>query len=170
MTFCNPEKKLLENVVGIHVEVEFLPFYVNQPLFHDIDSFLVEKGFTLIDLNRALFRSANFDRKISSQRQVAWGHALYLKKLDQFNDQSDEAYLKLGVRLLAICLAFEHFDLALQIVKERRLASLLRGKHGDVARDVAAFAHEYTNNKLSRIKSRRHIRDAYAWVFRDWKK
>ena len=44
MVFQNATNKLADCVV-IHTEVEFLPMYVGQPLFSDVDQFLRQHGF-----------------------------------------------------------------------------------------------------------------------------
>lgn len=44
-------KKLLQTVLGMEVEVEFVPLYVDQPLFADVDIFLRKEGFSFFDFN-----------------------------------------------------------------------------------------------------------------------
>ena len=43
----------LSSLLAIEVEVEFVEFYKNQPLFFDINKYLTSKGFELIDLRTA---------------------------------------------------------------------------------------------------------------------
>jgi FkbM family methyltransferase len=44
-------KKLLKNVVGMEVEVEFIPLYIDQPLFADLDIFIRGEGFSFFNFN-----------------------------------------------------------------------------------------------------------------------
>lgn len=39
-----------QSVLGIQIEVEFSPIYIDQPLFSDIDAYLRSRGFYLFDL------------------------------------------------------------------------------------------------------------------------
>lgn len=43
--------KMLENILGLQVELEFVPLYLGQPLFTDINLYLKNKGFHLWDLD-----------------------------------------------------------------------------------------------------------------------
>lgn len=75
-------------VLVIRVEVEFLPIYRNQPLFHDVDAFLQRAGFELMDLLeehhwRRMTRESNlqFTRKAPpySRGQLVHADALYFR-------------------------------------------------------------------------------------------
>jgi len=50
----------VENVVGLEVEVEFEPKYIRQPLFSEIDNYVKENGFTLLDLKRYYWKKFFF--------------------------------------------------------------------------------------------------------------
>lgn len=75
-------KSLRKSVIGLSIEVEFLPIHKNQPVFSDVDSFLRPLGFKLFDL--AIYQNA---RKVLPVKnlgqthigQVLWGQALYLR-------------------------------------------------------------------------------------------
>jgi FkbM family methyltransferase len=47
----------LDSVIGIEIEVEFVPLYQNQPLFADVDVFLRAAGFELVDFIDLFTRS-----------------------------------------------------------------------------------------------------------------
>ena len=100
-----------DSLVGIHAEVWFQPFYRGQPLFADIDSHLRAKGFSLVAMNRTLLRRARFDESLYSRRTVTWAHCLYLREPDDLQERGPRL-----ARLLALAVAFDHFDLALDIV------------------------------------------------------
>jgi len=72
------EKEALEGAVGLFdslsaivLEVEFIPYYENQSLFSDIDSFLCSHDFGLYNL---------FDLHHEPDGQLAFADAVYLKK------------------------------------------------------------------------------------------
>jgi FkbM family methyltransferase len=100
-----------DSVVGIHTEASFQPFYRGQPLFADVDSHLRANGFSLVTMNRTLLRRAGFDESLYSRRTVTWAHCLYLREPEDLQERGPQL-----VRLLALAIAFHHFDLALDIV------------------------------------------------------
>lgn len=56
--------ELLHTVKAIHLEVEFYEEYIGQPLFQDVNDFLVEKGFSFVSFENksALFADANYTK------------------------------------------------------------------------------------------------------------
>lgn len=70
----------LAHTLGVQVEVEFSEMYVGQPLFADIDGFLRQRGFQLVDLSRYRVRRGTIDASVETRGQLLWGHALYLRR------------------------------------------------------------------------------------------
>ncbi|MBF2009310.1 MAG: FkbM family methyltransferase [Chlorogloeopsis fritschii C42_A2020_084] len=71
---------LKRSVLGVQVEVEFSPLYLNQPLFADVDIYLRKYGFTLFDLATA-YRPRARSPIVSTNHpgQLLWGDAYYLQ-------------------------------------------------------------------------------------------
>jgi FkbM family methyltransferase len=72
----------LDKVSVIETEVEMLPLYKGQPLFHDVSQFLYSRGFELVDIRHvpACRRfHARGDLPPSAYRLV-WGDAIYARK------------------------------------------------------------------------------------------
>ncbi len=152
---------LEKSIVGVYVEVEFQRFYKGQPLFNDVDSFLSSLGFTLFDLDRTLTRRTSRWNEHFSRRQVIWAHALYLKEpayLASTNSTSDTT-TDLG-RLLAVALAFQHFDVALQILQIDSFSEATKD-HAQLKRSVRSYVMESTNAITShaRVAATRHFKD-----------
>jgi FkbM family methyltransferase len=120
------ERLLRESMIGIYVEVEFQPLYLGQPLFAEVDAYLRSLGFALYDLNRALVRRAAHPADSYSRRQVLWAHALYLKEPETILALNDERILPAISQLLALALAFEHYDLAFELVTAEHSQQILR--------------------------------------------
>lgn len=109
------ESLLMDQTVGIHIEVEFQEFYKGQHLFSDVDSYLRSLGFSLFDVEKRFLRRARYNPKYYSRRQTVWGNALYLKEPTLIMERSGgDKYTKLK-QLLAIAMAFEFYDLSLEI-------------------------------------------------------
>jgi len=105
----------LKDVIGVEVEVDFLPTRRGQCLFPEIHVFLTSLGFELMDLRRYFWRrrgTANYGNTVKGQLAIA--DALYLRPPDGWVDaqeQWDFCHDK-SFRAAVICLAYGYFDLA----------------------------------------------------------
>jgi FkbM family methyltransferase len=92
----------LRRVLAVHVEVEFLPLYKNQPLFADIDVFLRAQGFafhTLIPSGRT-FKPVTVNNDATGWvRQIVWADAVYVPDFMKFTQLAPEALLTLAAIL-----------------------------------------------------------------------
>jgi FkbM family methyltransferase len=74
----------LESVSVIMTEVELIPLYTDQPLFHDVTEFLVLHGFELVDLQstpscRRFHARSNLP---PSAYRLVWGDAIFARRPD----------------------------------------------------------------------------------------
>ena len=83
----NGAEKLLEKVLCIEVEVEFLEVYRKQPLFSDVDKWLRSKGFVLFDIKKIYGRRSILPEGIESNGQLTWGDALYFRDINYLLSQ-----------------------------------------------------------------------------------
>lgn len=94
--------KILDDVLVIHTEVEFVPLYKQQPLFGDIDVYLRSKGFTLHQIAPVsrVFKPLIFNNDVNAGlSQILWGDAVYVRDFMSFDRLSGEALLKLAAIL-----------------------------------------------------------------------
>jgi FkbM family methyltransferase len=99
-------EKTLRETFGLEIEVEFLPLYIEQPLFGDITSFLSNKGFEFIDF----VNLCRWEREShSGYGQCVFGDALYLKSPELVLDQKLED--RRISSYLSILLLYKRFDL-----------------------------------------------------------
>lgn len=98
-------ERALEHVVGVEVEVEFVPTYEGQALFSDIDPFLRERGFELFDLSTVHLKR----RRAPGRGQAVWADALYLRPPETTTRTDALAEVAIAYRLwdLAACLGME---------------------------------------------------------------
>lgn len=141
-------QRLITSLLGVYLEVSFQPFYSGQPVFHDVDAYLVQQGFTLRALNRTMLRRAGYRATIYSKRDVTWAHCLYLREPAAIAGDGGAAQRPLA-RLLGLTVAFQYFDLAMEI------AAML-GRDGLGAADAQQLVREI--ERASEI-SHRHL----AW-------
>jgi FkbM family methyltransferase len=114
------------SVLAVEVEVEFVDLYAGQPLFPDVDRFMRERGFDLIDLrtHRAyragdgsdeylVRRFWNFDgARDHITAQLVAGDALYIRPLDSDVLADRDALL----RYLVVTAIYHCYELSLLAV------------------------------------------------------
>lgn len=72
----------IESINVIMTEVEFIPLYKGQALFHDVSAYLVSKGFELVDV-RWVPSCRRFHARPDlppSAYRLVWGDAIYARK------------------------------------------------------------------------------------------
>ena len=84
---------LLGNVLAVHVEVEFIPIYVSQPLFDDVFRSMVAAGFELFDFPR-LERCRYHGGRGRADRMV-WAEAVFIPSRARLDRLDAERTLRL---------------------------------------------------------------------------
>ena len=118
MVFQNAPQRLAQALV-VHTEVEFIPMYVGQPLFADIDVFLRGAGFmlhrfepiVLRDFAPLLFGADHY----AGHSQAVWGDAIYVRDLTRLEALDVNQLLKLAV-IMHDC--YRSYDVALHLLRE----------------------------------------------------
>ena len=114
---------LTEEIVLIHTEVCFVPLYIDQPLFAEIDQALRRFGFLFHQFFGSNFCGRAFkpvyvkDRPQSIISQTLWTDAIYVRDFNRFDELSVGKLLKLAIILHDVYgsydlanLALEHYD------------------------------------------------------------
>jgi FkbM family methyltransferase len=117
-------EKVLAGVLGLKVEVEFLELYKGQPLFSDVDRFIREAGFELVDLRRVYWKRSEL-LDFHGRGQLAFGDALYVRSPESIKVSRAAAYA-------AICLVYGLRDRAAAVAPmlPGELAAGLRAADG----------------------------------------
>jgi FkbM family methyltransferase len=93
--------KKLKNTVVVHTEVQFVPFYKDEPLFAELDQEMRRAGFYLhrfAPLVSRLFKPVVVNNDIyAGLSQVLWSDAVYVKKFTDFATLSTESLLKIAL-------------------------------------------------------------------------
>lgn len=125
-------RNVLENVLVVHAEVEFVPLYKDQPLFGDIDALLRAHGFLFHTFPGFASRAfqpivINNDRN-QGLKQMLWAEAVYVKSFLDFDRLGGEKLLKLAVILHEVygsydlcALALRHYDARLAAAYVQKL-------------------------------------------------
>lgn len=111
---------LTDAVFGLEIEVSFAEIYIGQPLFADVDLFIRQYGFNLID-----FRTISWKRSVgasvgNSKGQLMHADALYFRRPKMLEDAlaktaSSFARTKL-LRAISICQIYGFLDYGLELM------------------------------------------------------
>ncbi len=71
--------KVLARTAAIHCEVEFDQIYAGQPLFHDVQKLLLERGFYLVDIIIAHRYAYENSRGVLGKDRLLWADAVYFR-------------------------------------------------------------------------------------------
>jgi hypothetical protein len=106
-------KDALRRIGLVEVEVEFVEFYENQPLFGDVVQFMTNEGFELLYLNR-VFGARRQMYQGPSRGQLLFADALFGKREDTLGEFSLKQLAKYSVLLCQ----YGHVDIAWQLTQE----------------------------------------------------
>ena len=109
----------IENVIGLEVEVEFEPMYIGQPLFSEVDSYVKNKGFILIDLKRYFWKRKDNKNTGSSKGQIMFGDALYFKSPEKILSISSISQEKI-IRAIYVYLSYGYIDLSQVLLNDAK--------------------------------------------------
>jgi len=92
--------KTLRDTGIIVSEVEFIPHYINQPLFGDVSAFLMQQGFMLhkfLGMAGRALRPVLMNNDRNSASQHIWTDALFIKDILRLTELPTDKLMKMGV-------------------------------------------------------------------------
>lgn len=140
----------MTDTLVLETEVEFVPIYKNQPLFGDIQKFLVERGFILhklVDIGGRTLRPITPSPKITkSMSQVLWADAIFIRDYSNLGAFDDEQLLKASLILNDIYMSY---DVVLYMLSEydRRCGSNLKSEYTKTIENIQGLKNLYMNLK-----------------------
>ncbi len=134
----------LKSVIGVEVEVEFLPVYKDQPLFHEVDAFLQAAGFELFDINRTYRNRRNTLVYGNRKGQLMWGDALYFKSPEKLLSTENMPAEKI-MRACKVYLVYNYPDLAETLLHLATEKGMLPNER---ASEIAAWLNSYKVTKI----------------------
>ncbi|QDO99099.1 FkbM family methyltransferase [Ferrovibrio terrae] len=118
MVFQNATKRLADALV-IQTEVEFLPLYVDQPLFGDVDVFLRSQGYAFHrffpTVSRTIVPMLVQQDIYAGLSQTVWADAVYVRNFTRLSRLSPRQLLAMAA-ILHDC--YQSYDLVLHILLE----------------------------------------------------
>ncbi len=128
-------RSLRKSVIGVSVEVEFLPVHKDQPVFSEVDPFMRQNGFWLFDLSvyrkpRKVLSMSTKPSSWADYGQIIWAQALYLR--DGVNEINSSSSLENGwddIKILKLASIMELFylsDCAIELIQIAHRKGLLQ--------------------------------------------
>jgi FkbM family methyltransferase len=131
MVFRNAENRLADALV-IHTEVEFLPLYVGQPLFSEVELFLRERGFMFHRffpvVSRVLQPLLIENNIYAGLSQQAWADGIFVRDITRLERLSDPQLLRMAA-IMHECYASIDLVLRLLIEHDRRAKTALAPRY-----------------------------------------
>ena len=126
LPILNGSQNTLKDVIGLEVEVSFLPIHENRPLFHDVNKFVVDQGFELFDLRRTFWKRRNPNNYYDSTKgQIIWGDTLYFRTPEYIINDKHLKPNKI-IKALFVYLVYGYYDIACELCRlaaEKQLLS-----------------------------------------------
>jgi FkbM family methyltransferase len=130
--------RLLQQVLVVHLEVQFVPFYKDQPLFAELDQALRQAGFffhRFLPISSLVFAALPIqNRPDEGLSQQLWSDAVYVRRFTDFRRLEESALLKIATLLndlygsFDLCaLALEHADRRANTQRARQYRGALEG-------------------------------------------
>jgi len=116
----NEAKNLLADIMVIHTEVEFVPLYINQPLFAEVDQILRKNGFLFHkfyqnELSGRAFKPFIVNNNISQAlSQTLWADVIYVKNFMDYDRAPPGKLLKSAVILHDVYGSYDFVHYVLQ--------------------------------------------------------
>lgn len=115
------QRCLEETLVSVELEVEFIQLYTDQPLFPDVDVFMRDHGFMLVDLGNLLCHKWSRSSNLGGRKgQLVAADALYIRSPDGLRKvlSSSRNKLELFAHYWAVCAVYGYIDLAYELSLE----------------------------------------------------
>ena len=105
----------IKNVLGFEIEVSFIEIYKNQPLFWDINNFMISNNFQFVGFSDLI--SWKKEQTDVGKNQLVFADAIFLKPLDNLLESKKNLNEKL-FKYSLICLAYNFLGLSKAVNKE----------------------------------------------------
>lgn len=114
------QKVIRETILGIEVEINLISRYSGQAYFSDIDMFLRERGFEIMDLSRRFMSRRGGLGAGQTKGQLTHGTALYLRPLESasgiIGSYPESERASAVVRFASIAMVYGYVDIAADII------------------------------------------------------
>ncbi|PKL38707.1 MAG: hypothetical protein CVV41_22260 [Candidatus Riflebacteria bacterium HGW-Riflebacteria-1] len=147
--FDGARNKVLNDVLIIQTEAEWVPLYKNQPLFSELEIFLRNQGFVVhrtMGFGSRSFKPIIINGNINQGLQHLWSDVIFVRDFTRLDLLRPHQLLKMAVILHEV---YHSFDLALILLQEYD-----RHKQSGLAQDYQAkITNTLPDNKIPEFKN-----------------
>jgi FkbM family methyltransferase len=157
---------VMKNLLAVKMEVAFVELRQNQPTAHQINSFMSEQGFSLMDLIRpAHWRTTGYvvhphmgqETVPYSRGQLIQGDYLFFRNIDGVAKNSDSAVEQI-IKLLILAMSYGYFDFAAGLLKLDILKTVMpEQKINELATSLSVCSRRY-GRCVARAEFLHHLR------------
>jgi len=145
-------RNTLSKVLVLETEVEFIAIYKNQPLFCDIQKFMIEQGLMLhklVDVAGRSLRPVELPNRYQATSQLLWADAIFVRDYTDLDTYSDEDLIKSAVILNDVYLSYD--------VVYRLLGEYDKRKSTDYSALYMASLKSHGDLKLMFMNLKQHV-------------
>ncbi|MBF0473860.1 MAG: FkbM family methyltransferase, partial [Nitrospirae bacterium] len=156
----------LKMTIGLKLEVSFIEIYENTALFRDVDGFLYDNGFRLMDILRVYWKLKDYYDYIG-KGQLTGGDALYFKDIDIFykelseldkNQYNKNFYVNKIYKGILLFVFYNMFDYAFTITKKGfELGYLTNIEFENISKEIKNLS------KCGSIKKKMWYKKTFNW-------
>ena len=144
---------LNNSLMVIEAEVEFIHLYKNQPLFADVDNFLISNGFLLFDLgNLLMLKRGRYGFHRERKGQLIAADALYFRSPKNLLELVRKGDIKnsshLIIQYCGVCAVYGYRNLALEALNLLKEHDAIEAELFDQLIDAIEFDGEYSLKKF----------------------
>ena len=128
----------MDQIFAIEVEVRFIGFYKDAPLFHEVYKFITSLGFELFDLNRYFYKKKPYTGFLKGQLGMA--DALFFINVDKFIARCKSkldagAIREKMIKAIIIASFYGYIGYAIELL-EKSEDTFDKNEYSDIMRDL----------------------------------
>ncbi len=138
--------KSLEHTIALEIEVEFAPIYEDEPLFGDVDRFLLDRDFCLVDIRPTYWRHAAASELPGTRGRLIFADTLYIRSVQGLvallETVSDDVAQQVCASVLITCDVYRLPDWVVAYAAAARTARVSESKVALLASAAEAYSRE----------------------------
>jgi FkbM family methyltransferase len=104
----------IKNMIGIEIELDFVPIYCGGSLFAEVNDFLNGQDMILMDIKQVYWSRKNLGNLYIGKGELIWGDGLYFKRQSKVKEIIEQDKRKLGAAI-GCYLAYGYYSLAKEL-------------------------------------------------------
>lgn len=158
LSILKGSEQTIRDLIAIELEINFAEVRIGAPMFSEVDVFLREKDFSLIDLRKTCWLRKNIGNNYNSRGQVILGDALYFLSPDKvagrFSNDPEKCF-----KAFLVYLSYGYTDIALELMELCKLKIWSSASLDDAESLYSAYLKTEYNLPVWLLKKLRSLSD-----------